>query len=248
MKGSYEMIVRQCREIICKRGRNCDSALTEQFQGERIGLAGEVLVEGLGEVGGLRNGAGEERHGRAELEVVGVAEDPLDGSFLDLVHKDCALFKARAEDGMAPVGRGFLKRADAVKVGVGAGAEPLHLRKDEPDPMALLLAGAEFDQNLRIDAGLGAEKSVEIEGVIHMLFKLALASHSSHPCLESKSDSLMGHSQFRTTRGRLEPGLACDSAGEQPGDQRHGKRHGNPAGLLQRALEGRGDMHWSKCN
>ena len=130
--------------------------LVQQFQGERIGLAGEVLLQRVSEDRGVWGGAGEKGHGGAELEVVGRVEDLIDGPLFDHVDQARALLQAGTEDRVAPEGHGFLKGAHAVEVGVRTVSQAFQLGKDEPDPVAALLAGAKLGEDLREDAGLGA--------------------------------------------------------------------------------------------
>jgi hypothetical protein len=141
--------------------------LAEEFEGEGIGLAGEVLLQGLVEDGCALVGAGKKGEAGAELEVVRGAEDLIDGFLLDLEDEEGALFEARTEDGVLQVGLGFIERTDSVEERVRALAEAFDLGEDEPDPVAAFLAGAEFSEDLRVDGGLGAEETAEIEGVSH---------------------------------------------------------------------------------
>ena len=61
-------------DVSAGRDAECEFRSSEQLERPRIGVAAEVPIEHRGEDGILRRGAGEERHGRPELEVVGVAE------------------------------------------------------------------------------------------------------------------------------------------------------------------------------
>ena len=91
--------------------------LAEKFERNRVNLPAEVFSQRLRENGGLRIRVRKQRHRRAELEVVWIAENLFDGPILDLNHQACTFLKARPEDRMAPIGRGFFKRADSVEVG-----------------------------------------------------------------------------------------------------------------------------------
>ena len=66
----------------------------------------------------------------------------MDGAALNKIDQTRALLEPGTEKRMPPIRRGFLKRANAEVHGLRAVAQPLHLRKDEPNPMAALGAGA----------------------------------------------------------------------------------------------------------
>ena len=158
--------------------RFCDTlkAGGEQLQGQRIGLAVEVFLQRVVEAGGVQGcvcgGASEERHRRAELEVVRRTEDFADRAAFDLIDQLRTSFQTRAENRMPEIGHGFLQRADAVKGRMRAVSQAFHLRKDEPDPVAALAAGAEFFQHLWKNAGLGGDEAFEVEGVWHLSLKI----------------------------------------------------------------------------
>src|SRR5205823_11811791 len=134
---------------------NSASLGREQPEGEGILLTGKVLPRGLTEH--LRasciactGGAGpvarvhcrtlEERHARAEFEVVGVAEDLLDRTALGAVHQPRAFAQARPQDRVREVGTRLLDGGKRIAPCRSARAQTLQLRKDEPHPVALLAA------------------------------------------------------------------------------------------------------------
>ena len=98
---------------------------------------------------------GEEGHGGVEFEVVGGAEDLVDGVGLGEEEELCALGEPGAEDGVGEVGGGFGERGEGVDAGRGAGAEALDLREDEPDPVRGLVLLAEFAEDVGVDGGFG---------------------------------------------------------------------------------------------
>lgn len=165
-------------------------------------MAVEVLVQGLLEDEAFRGGAGKQGYRGSELEVVGRAEDLMDCASLNLNNQFCALEQARAEDGVARVGLGFLERADAELIGHLAMAETLHLREDEPDPVAALVAGAEFGQDFSQDPVLGADEAVEMEGVFDGDLLL------QYPDSVCRPDQML-----------QQAGAAGEAAGDEPGEQ-----------------------------
>src|SRR2546429_8736159 len=135
---------------------NSASLGREELEGEGILLTGKVLPQGLTEH--LRasciactDGAGpmahvhcralEERHARAEFQVIGVAEDLLDRTTLDAVHQPRALAQARPQDRVREIGARLLDGGKRVAPCRGARAETLQLWKDEPHPVAILAPG-----------------------------------------------------------------------------------------------------------
>src|SRR5690606_22750664 len=59
----------------------------------------------------------------------------------------------------------LLKTCQAVSTRGGTHAEPRHLRKDEPDPVAAFAAGTQFLQCRVINAPLGLHEALKIERV-----------------------------------------------------------------------------------
>jgi hypothetical protein len=87
---------------------------------------------------------GEERHGGAEFQIVGVAEDLLQRASGERIHQLRALAQARPEQWMRQIGTRLTERADRVRARGGAVAQALELRKDEPHPVAAFLTGREL--------------------------------------------------------------------------------------------------------
>lgn len=129
-----------CR--LALRGRWLGRLGGEDAEGLVVGVAGEEGLRGFEEemVGG--RGLGEEGHGGVELEVVGAAEDLADWVGSRVEHELRAFEKARAEDRVGQVGRGFGEGWDGVGLGCGAGAQAADLGEDEPDPVRGLAVGA----------------------------------------------------------------------------------------------------------
>src|SRR5205807_495474 len=142
----------------------------EELQGEGIALAREVLLERLAEglslisrarmAGCVRTdgpchsfrGPGEQRHARAELEVIRVTEDRLDTAPFDAVHEPGALAQSRPEHRMREIGARLLQLADRVMTRRRARAEALELRDDETHAIALLPARPVVRADLREDS------------------------------------------------------------------------------------------------
>jgi hypothetical protein len=72
---------------------------------------------------------------------------------------------ARAEDGMRQIGGGFVDTLDRVKLGGRAESKACKLGKDEPHPVPLLPAGAEFAQGGGVSVFLGVEKAAKVRGI-----------------------------------------------------------------------------------
>src|SRR5437870_692761 len=109
----------------------------------------------------------EERHARAELEVVGRMEDVLRG-FAWHHAKDelSAQLQARAEHGMPPVLARLLEVADAVEVRSAAAAQLLQLREDVPHPVRRLVAGTQLGADPFEHGILRLDESLQVEGVV----------------------------------------------------------------------------------
>src|SRR5690348_9515953 len=78
----------------------------EARERQRVVLAAEVFFDRIREHMIVRGGVREERHGRTELEVIGMTEDLLDRTSVDGVHQARTLPQPRAQDGMAQIGFG----------------------------------------------------------------------------------------------------------------------------------------------
>ena len=63
---------------------------------------------------------------------------------------------------MVGVGFGFGAGLDGEFDGGGAAAESVDLREDEPHPVGLFLASAEFVEDIGVDGGLGVQEALEI--------------------------------------------------------------------------------------
>src|SRR5215469_1481835 len=86
----------------------------------------------------------EECHGRAEFEVVRIAEDLLDAPARDFVDQPGALAQPPTEDRMQQVGFGLGTGRDGEVLRHGTVAESLDLRKHEPHPVTRLAPGAQL--------------------------------------------------------------------------------------------------------
>src|SRR5579883_850724 len=137
-----------------------DEGGSEPLEGQRVLLTPEVLLESIEEDLVVRADVREERHGRAEFEMVRIAEYLLDAASLDGVHQACALAKPRPQNRVAHVGFGFAARSYGEVLGRRALARPPDLRKYEPHPMTRLAARAQLRQDrldhrlLRLDESL----------------------------------------------------------------------------------------------
>jgi hypothetical protein len=83
-------------------------------------------------------------HRRAELEIVGKAEDVAGRAALDRVHQLRASAQSGPQRRVSEIGRGFGKRGNRVALGDGTPAEPPELREDEPHPVALFMPATQF--------------------------------------------------------------------------------------------------------
>lgn len=169
-KGCYTYIVLDAW-VGCGVSPATASLGLEQGERESIGLAVGIFFEGGSEelmVGGIGGGCFEEkRHGGAELEIVGRAENSVEGCVFDLVHEARTLAEARAEDGMLKIGAGFFERGDGEMARGGAEAEALNLWEDEPHPVGSFAAGGEFADDVVVNVGLRVEKTLQVVGIGH---------------------------------------------------------------------------------
>jgi hypothetical protein len=70
--------------------------------------------------------------------------------------------QTQSEDWVSQVSGGFIEALDGVKAGHGAMSEAVDLREDEPHPVPLLPAGAEFLEGGGIGVLLSGEEAVEV--------------------------------------------------------------------------------------
>ena len=91
----------------------------------------------------------------------------MNGSVANAQQCVAALRKARAKHGVLPIGTCLLQTLDSILVGHFAAPERLVLRKDEPHPVAALVAMAQFLKCICIDMKLGLDKAVQIVGGVH---------------------------------------------------------------------------------
>lgn len=142
-------------------------ALAQPGQGQRVGLAGEVLVQRLAERRLVRSCGLEKGQAGAQLQVVGRAEDGVGvvtGQGVDGLHR---LHQARAQHGVGQIGSRLGQVGDGVELSGGAAAQAGDLWEDEPHPVASLLASPQFGQRRAVGAGLGVDKAGEGAGVWH---------------------------------------------------------------------------------
>jgi hypothetical protein len=136
----------------------------------------ERFVERL--VGGA--GLAEERHARAEFEVIGTPENTAEIAIGNTQDGDGGLPQARTQDRMFKVSSGLLDASDCVEASHVAGAQARELRKDEPHPMGALAALSEFRQGDRVRAILCQDKALQIKWVLlHVMDASSLAGPSS---------------------------------------------------------------------
>jgi len=102
-----------------------------------------------------------------EFEIVRVAEDLADRAVFDGVDELRAFAEAGSEDSMSGVGLGFRAGVDGESDGCGAATQAFELGEDEPHPVGLFLAGAEFGEDLGVDQRLGVEEALEVVWVVH---------------------------------------------------------------------------------
>src|SRR6476469_2296892 len=88
----------------------------------------------------------------------------------------------------------FFDRGDAVEFRGRAAAERGQLRKDEPHPVAPLLAGAKFSEGNLDYALLGVDEALTIEGL-----------ESAHQAIMALAEAV-GKSGWRLSRRRQQPG------------------------------------------
>ena len=111
----------------------------------------------------------EEGHGGPEFEIVGRAEDSVEGCVFDLVDEARTFAEARAQNGMLEIGTGFVERGDGEVARSGAEAEALDLWEDEPHPVRGFVAGAELVNDVIVNIVLSVEKTLQVVGIEHDL-------------------------------------------------------------------------------
>ena len=129
-------------------------------------VAGYV-VPGVAGLSGLSGPGGtcEQRHARAELQVVRIAEDRLDGAAFDAVHQLRTRAQPLTEERMRQVGARLSERFDGIALRHGARPKAAQLREDEPHPVALLVPGGELGAYLAEHRILCCDEAAEV-GVI----------------------------------------------------------------------------------
>src|SRR5208337_1326242 len=136
-----------------------------------------------------------------------------------------AFDETRSQQRMARVGLSFRERANAVKLRRRTPPQALHLRKDEPYPVAALFSRAQLLQNLRKNICLRLHKAFEVEGVFHpgYLPRTVLC--------------------YFALQQSAAPG---QSARQQPAEQRNAQRHRHPANLFDRTNKSRRKLRQSE--
>src|SRR5450759_645443 len=109
----------------------------------------------------------EQGHRGTEFEIVGTAQDFPDGSALDGVDERRALPKPGSQDAVPEIGRGLVARANRKPLRHRAMPEAGKLRKNEPHPVTLLLAPAQFGKDARINRRLRLNETLEIGSISH---------------------------------------------------------------------------------
>src|SRR5665647_1844620 len=102
-----------------------------------------------------------------KLQVVGTAENVVDGSALDGVDERRAFPKPRPQHAVPEIGYGFVARAKRIVLRHRAMPETGQLGKDEPHPVTLLPAPAQFCDNTGVDRRLCINKALEVERIGH---------------------------------------------------------------------------------
>ena len=110
----------------------------------------------------VRRGGGEERHARAQLQIVRKTEHGRRVAFLEREQGAADLQQVRAQRRLAQVSARLVKPGDGIKLRCAAHAQPRGLREDVPDPVAALAAAADLAQSGGIVPALRGEKAVEI--------------------------------------------------------------------------------------
>src|ERR1700722_906643 len=101
-----------------------------------------------------------------KLIVVRIAEDGFDGRVVQRNDELGAGAESVPQHRMIEIGHGFVERANRVFLRRRALAESFDLWKYEPHPMAFLAAREQFALNPVVDASLGVEEALEMEGII----------------------------------------------------------------------------------
>ena len=105
---------------------------------------------------------GEERHARAQLQIVRKTEHGRRVAFLEREQGAADLQQVRAQRRLAQVSARLVKPGDGIKLRRAAHAQTRDLREDIPDPVAALAAAADLAQSGGIVPALRGEKAVEI--------------------------------------------------------------------------------------
>lgn len=145
-------------------------------EGGLVEGAGKVFLQGLEKNGVVCGCVGEERHRGVEFEMVGIAEDVINGTVPDIQDELGAFAETWAEERMIEIGDGLFARRNRIVLRGFAGTEATNLRKDEPHPMGALSAGAQLSADLFKNGILGFEKTLEMVSVFHGIHGLVQVS------------------------------------------------------------------------
>src|ERR1700679_2770007 len=100
-----------------------------------------------------------------EFQMVRVTEDRFDGATIDGIYQLGALAQPPAQERVIQKGPSFIDALNRILVGSGADAQAFDLGKNEPHPVALLLAVSQLIANLGIDGALRVDETLQIVGI-----------------------------------------------------------------------------------
>src|SRR5579863_2015308 len=141
---------------------------------QRIKPAFKILPQRVHEDLVVGSAVREQGHGGPELEIVGIAENLVDGSSLNVRHQPRTFSQPGTKNRMTQVGLSFGERFNAEFVGHRTGAETRYLRKDEPYPVSALVPGRQFGTNLLVDGILRVDEAAKVVRIIHDVLRMCI--------------------------------------------------------------------------
>ncbi len=175
-----------------------------------------------------------------EFEIVGRAQDIVDGLAGHVHHQPRAFDEAWSEDLVREISERFRARADRKTLRHRAEAEPRDLRKDEPHPVAPLAAGREFGADIGVDAVLRVDEALIVEAKVPQ--KCQYSSMILTNDLYETTDWYNNHSSLNDSQYHVDKDglLRAIVSAKDPGVANWLDTAGYPTGLIQ----GR----WTNCD
>jgi hypothetical protein len=134
--------------------------MTEQTQGEGIGVAAEELVECAVEERRILRYGGEKREAGAELEVIRAPKNVLDRAAIDSRNRGDAVPEAWSQQWMLEIGRSLCPARDGVPLREMASPKTAQLRQHKPHPVAFFPSGTQLRECLMKYRSLGIHKAL----------------------------------------------------------------------------------------